>query len=231
MKIKLLTALFILCLIAPAFALEDFTTYTETDPSSEINNINETYYDADGPGGDHDTYLYKDKGAGNITTTFICNFTTVYSSSSGNWANSGFFAISNEVNDIANWQSDNDQAIVCQFDRTDTATEFYSMENCEDDNYTSYVSDLAGGTTHYHTVQGNGTHIKWTAYTDAGRSSEFMNLTVAVNASNTYQYFFAVVGTNEGFGNRVHTWDGKDYELTLGAGEEEPASTTRMLLW
>lgn len=204
-------------------ALEDFTTYSETDPETRIaftaNHIDSTISK------NADAYLYKDKGVGHFTD--FEHLITVQGNDGAPCDNNAIDYIWAVTNDIADWKGlvdNNKHAIAVNlYDFYDTPG-LIGLRECHNgsvyaDNYTSPASN----TPYYLTIEKSGTTFTCKIYSDASRTTLVDTLTLTLQANNSWRYIFAVMSYNVANIDQCND-DVDDLDLQEAAGLSIPVA-------
>jgi hypothetical protein len=213
-------------------AIEDFTTYTETDPNSRITTTASKVSWAL-LSRDEDAYVYKDKGSGYFSNDFKFNFThrTTASVASG-VRTVGCWAITNIVDDLQGIDAANGDYITVLCGKTIPGAYTLSVWECDGGTIYSGVAAYAIelNTDYYCTVirdESVGTYgtIYLYIYSDSARKILLNTQTIALHTSKkNFRYLFAVITQDTGTATTTHS--GYTENMTVTVPIIGPAETT-----
>jgi len=200
-------------------ALEDFTTYTETDPNNHIT-VTANKLVVDGMSQNEDVYVYADKGESHFGASF--EHTLKHTGRGGN-DRGMYWAVSNVVDDYAYWGNQDSQALGIEFwGSYKTHTLYGFEENSEDDSWGVWAP--TDGTPTYITIKRTSeTVLQELLYSDSDRTSLEDTLAVSVVDGRRFRYVFGCVSNNTGSSK---TWIDFDVE-NLDLNEEAPPPGNR----
>jgi len=170
---------------------EDFTTYTEVDPS---NHLNETSNQTNFTGShNEDCYLYADKGVDHFTNwTHLIDAKLI--SQSGD-AFAGFYVLANDIDDLGDFRKNGNTSISLLFYNSNVYLhEDYSGSYYEASNSVSI------GTQYYVKIIKSGTSISAEFYSDAARTNLLFNLSLTLHANHKFRYIYAANNYNNYLG-------------------------------
>ena len=189
-------------------AIEDFTTYTETDPNSRIA-VTASRVTWAALTRDEDAYVYADKGASYFAGNFEIQFTfRIISGSSIGTLACTIWALTNLLDDRVGISTANGDFLSLYTNDIKAANRYIRLEECDGGtaHYSSTSSQLTLDTDYYITIIRNelvGTYgtLYCYIYTDIGRTTLHGSvLSVALNSSKKdFRYLFALLSsdTNE----------------------------------
>ena len=200
-------------LVDPA---EDFTTYSEVDPSGHID-LYESLVDVNAIAANEDCYAYSDKGAAHFGN-FTHYVKATYISGGGqntNWHYPLFWGVSNVVNDWGDWWSNTREALFATFAvRSSTSTERIYLWSAETADY-DYAEEFGVGTPYWFTASRSSTLAQLDIYTDLNRTIVFGTIDAAVVEGRTFRYVFAANIYNAGL-PETSTLDVENLDLNEG---------------
>lgn len=182
-------------------AVQDFTTYTEVDPSSRLTVTSSKVAWASQNANDSAGYVYKDMGAAHFAGDFE-HLLEVQLTSAGTFA---IFApvwmMANNINNMTGLRTANQDFLGVRF-YWDNNGSNYQLQIIERDGASEYTDDTSGvgnlsaATTYYLKIKRDesvGTHGTFYCYiyTDSGRTSLFDTLSIALHTSKKdYRYIY-----------------------------------------
>ena len=172
-------------------AYEDFTTYVEADPGSDIT-VTANKLDVWEIPNNVDAWVYADKGAGHFGTTFEHDFKLKIEYDRYNRAGS-VWGVSNVVEDAYYWSANNSQALYV-LHVYDNRIQLREAEATDSDIYTG-----SQDSTYYPTAERTGdTTAVLRIYSDEAQTDLLDTLAVAVPSGRSYRYMFAYASWNTG---------------------------------
>lgn len=177
-------------------AIENLTTYTETDPNSKLT-VTSTKVTAVDLDRDEDAHVYKNFGASYFDAIDV-DFEIYIDSNTVSGA-LGSFGLANTVDDCNNWST----YVHVYGYRSGANYYIYLRIGGSSDN-----GSVSADTLYYCTlsrVAGNDT-VNLYIYTDSSRQTLHDTLTQAGAGANKYQYFYAICSYNDG--STGADWDG-----------------------
>ena len=169
-------------------AYEDFTTYTEVDPSSDIT-VTSSKCDVDTMAANAGAYVRDDKGV-NQFTDFEHLVTGYYGAASGNYAMMGIWGLSNGANSYAERETAT-EGLSLVFYQSAAGAKWVLLKDHDAGAADYYVCNLQ--TIYYFTVERSGTTLTCKIYSDANRTDllDTLSLTCTTLA---YRYAFGTFG-------------------------------------
>lgn len=187
-------------------AFQDFTTYTETDPTSKIT-VTSTKIDVAAIPEEDDAFVVKDFGASHFTD-FDHDFEVYIDSATTNGIHAIVWGVSNAADMVST--DANAKLFVRAYDDT-------TPELAVGDQNNQVSVTVSNNTLYYCTVVRSGTTLTLSVYSDSGRTSLVgsNNLTV-VSTAFRYLYGFANYGNAVG----AFTWTGysQNFDINEGGG-------------
>lgn len=198
-------------------AVEDFTTYTETDPEGKVT-VTSTKISFANPETRFNTYnVYADKTAGHFGN--FDHLITVFVSSHTTNAYNGFWAVGNNVGDAKTLQDNTSGAAF--YDYAPDVT-LYVEDFSNAAYFDGYAFTLS--TVYYCRIERVSTTLTVKIYSDSGRTTLLDTLTTTC-ASTTYRYVYGFLGYNSGSGGGFATGYSENLDL-----QESAATNTSLFL-
>lgn len=184
-------------------ANEDFTTYTEVDPSGTIERTPSTITVANFKRTE-DAYVYDDKGVDHFDGDFEHLIDCEMTSRSGDWGSFFPWSISNIIDDIKGIQDASGDVLALYFLFRPSGPTQYELNLNELDGGSAYSDDYAIslGTQYWLKVKRDeevGTYgtIYTYIYTDSDRTVLVTTLSIALHTSKKdYRYYFPMNSQN-----------------------------------
>jgi len=175
-------------------AVEDFTTYTETDPNSRIT-VSSGTIGCVGLTRNEDAYVYKDFGAGHFTD-FTHTFS--YKFISGNSIDSifGSWGLGNGINDYEAWGGASITGVWnlhLKFNNN-----VYLWESYGGSTYNDSYSAANTDTVYYVKNEKSGTTMTSKIYSDSGMTNLLDTLSLVLHANHSFRYAFGMNTWNSG---------------------------------
>lgn len=187
--------------IIPSSILEDFTTYTKTDPNSHIavsqHQVDFQAYT------NESAYIYKDKGA-DFFGDFTHEFQITPSSIVTDYPDLAVWMLSNDLADYETLLSGWKTAIAVQLSISGGIGNLYLDESYAGAYYQSDAHSIPLDTTCYLTIQKAGATLTIKAYSDSARTVLLFTDSLALNGDWKFRYVYAcssfnyVTGTDVG---------------------------------
>lgn len=211
----------------PASGYEDFTTYTEVDAGGDPGNlvvIDATHYEVDGMTTGEDTHLDKDRSAvlGAATFRHYFRVTPRAISAPGTDQNCGLpWAVTNVVDDLNFWITNNSQAIAMYFYNSTAHSRKVALRDCETGNNSLSGADVwtAGVEYFCEARRPDETTVYVKAYLDAANrvaqtNEQWALANVTITSGRRYSDFMPVNSYNVGNAPTID-FDGQDYDLEV----------------
>ena len=215
--LKVLCLVLILLLPVNVWAFEDFTTYTEVDPNSDIT-VTSSKLDVDTMRRDALSYVRKDKGSGHFED-FEHLVTIPLTSVSADHMGLGHWVIANSSDTHVQRDDNNDGLSITSY-RWPTATYRIFLKDHTNDGEDFYVTSI--NTTYYLTIERSSTTCTCKIYSDVSRETLLDTLTITCG-TGTYQYIYGISSReNPSSGSRTAT----GYTENLDLQEAAPANPT-----
>jgi hypothetical protein len=182
---------------------EDFTTWTESDPSNLITVTNSSLV-CQLHNQLHNTYAYKDFGADYFGWSFITNFEVTITAASLEYGWASFMSFANSVGDM----QDVPEQTYGGFYRSGQASHKYYIYFT---NNATVIDNLevSPGTPYYCTITRSGSNGQiWTldVYTDSGRTNLYGSIQTTDGNTAKFRYCMAVQSDSDGSaGSLYHT--------------------------
>lgn len=181
---------------------EDFTTYTEQDPNSDITIASATEINVSTLNEDVDAWVYKDLGENHFDGDFEHLVKITINAWTGNWPGALVWLLSNDIDDGNGLQTANKSFLGILFYRNGAFNQV-NISLRERDGSTSYSDIYTSGNltlpkTYYLEIErdeavGDYGTIYCRIYNDAERTDLVDTLTVALHTSKKdFRYVFAV---------------------------------------
>ena len=203
---------------------EDYTTYTEQDPDSDIT-ITSSKIDVSSILRGVDAWVYDDKGSAHFDGDFE-HLVEMYHTT-GQWIIIALWAIANNVEAIVDWVSNSHDALMCGWYTWDWTPWVMLREIDGGTAYDDYWTSPSASTLYYLTIERDeavGTYGTLYAYiySDASRETLEDTLSVALHTSKKdFQYIF---GFNNYGSDGSNSWTGYAQNLDLQDGAEVAAA-------
>jgi len=201
-------------------ALEDFTTYTEVDPGSDLTVAANTITATNWYPRNTDTYVYSDKGANH----FGAAFTHTFDANMENTKNAGLYwspyCLSNVLDDTYGLRTANEDGLHVQFtynvgirlvDTKDFSKDAYTGAEWVDENDLWFTVERTSETA-----------VSCKIYTDSGRTNLEDTLVVAIDTGTRYRYVYGINSRNNG---DTDSGDSTSRNLDLNEGGGGPGGT------
>lgn len=213
--------------------VEDFLSYTEVDPGSDLTIDTNTIDWSTVDSRDSDTYVYDDKGAnhfdGDYEHTYLLRVTSFSGDNNGTYGFLGAWALANLVDDVYGIRQSESSHEVTYFYKAGLSDyDLYLMEWDTDTAYYDYWATPVLDTTYYMTQKRDeavGTYGTIYLYICEdnyyGESGSDLKDTLSValhTAKRDYRYVYASQTLNTGTANRLVTGWVEDLDLHEGAG-------------
>jgi hypothetical protein len=176
-------------------ALEDFTTYTEVDPNSDIV-VTTDKCDVSTMRLDEHAYVRKDMGAGHFGS--FVHYMTVYtgSGSGGDYASAMFWAVSNGANGYTE-MLEAESGLGCDVTHFPAAAVYIYLWDLETAYY-DYWTGASPNTLYYCTIERvSGVSLVCKIYSDAARANLLDTLSVSTVGGASYRYIFGMASNGE----------------------------------
>ena len=169
---------------------EDFTTYTENDPNSDIT-VTSSRATVDTIRRDVSAYVYKDKGTGYFSGNFE-HLTTVKCTASDPDGCFNFWSLWNAIGGEDALRPSNNGIEIMFYRSTGGSTYYILMREWYGNvNYDSYYT-INVGTAYYLKIARTGSTLTTKIYSDAARTSLLATLTLNLHQTAAYRYIYAV---------------------------------------
>lgn len=184
--------------------MEDFTLYTEVDPSSHITVTSSSKIDVAGLSRNEDAYVYKDFGVDNFAGDFNFNFEIQIDSGDNN-CNIFTCVLANAIDDFLGIIAASGSAVGVLLSKDTASTAYIQLR--ESDSGTLYYGSaywISLATTYYCTLvrdESVGTYgtLYLYTYTDADRTTLVDTQSITLSTSKKdYRYLYAVQSYNSG---------------------------------
>ncbi|KKL72122.1 hypothetical protein LCGC14_2088070, partial [marine sediment metagenome] len=173
----------------PEGGIEDFTTFTEVDPGSDIV-VTAAKIAATTLTDSQDAHVYDDKGADHFTTGWSHDFEITISGP--DFATAGGWAISNVIDDVEFWRANSSQAVFVAFEITATNAVRVYFSSPEDSSEVTFNS-IDESTKYFFTVDiTTATNVRCRIWSDSDRASLVTTLNVTVTSGRKWRYLFGI---------------------------------------
>ena len=175
-------------------ALEDLTTYTESDPDSAITvtSTRSTFTNIQSRA--HTSYVYKDYGAAHFTD-FIHRFTVFVSSASTTSMLVPWMMTNTAAQDFKDAENANVGQVIYLY-RDGSNVDYIGIEDEANDNGASW-SGFVLNTIYYLEVQRSGTTLSCKIYSDSGYTNIISTISITCNTTS-WRYFNCLASENSG---------------------------------
>jgi len=197
----LLGALLFTSQTLPAYAVgayEDYTTYTEVDPNTDITVATNTLT-IDTMRRDVSAYVYKDKGAGHFSGDFE-HVVDVKATASDDHGSVTIWALADSVNDVTDALAVGDLIHILFYQPSEALglsiwlREWYSGSNYDDKTYL-----ISMNTWYYLTIDRISSVLRCRVYLDSARTSLLDALQITVHSTPAYRYVYGVMSETSNF--------------------------------
>lgn len=206
-------------------SLEDYTTYTEEDPNSDIVVNSSTKITVDTMRRDADAWVVKSYGAG-FFGTFNHDFDFLLTESNAS-AHIGIHMLGTIVGTEKNHVIAGADAIVIRMSSggDNTPTIILTEVDGGSESHASPLFDIDVGTQYYMTLKRDSTGLYTvTAYSDTARTIAVGSETLLGNSSLSFEYAYGMINA-EATGSAVASWVMENLEFL------PVESTTRKTFW
>jgi len=208
---------------------QDFTTYTENDPSNRIRNITASKLELEDHTGSEETYLYKDMGAAHFDGDFI-HHATVDQHGSSSYPRAGIFGVANAIGSQATIDTAASDFLVFDIVRSNFQTR---LTECDGGTlYSSaWTSAISINNTEFVELERDeavGTYgtLYIRVYDDATKTTLDASGSLALHSKKDYRYHYAILGLASGTTSSI---DGYVENLSLNeAAAAVPSPRTNL---
>ena len=175
--------------------LQDFTGYTEVDPSSHITITTNKLAIVE-QSADEDAYVYSDEGAAHFGPTFIHTFKVTLNAEDGGFLM--LWGVSNVINDRQYWHNNASEAMGFEIQKSGGSWYFYLRNYESADVDVSTVLPAYSGSYYIRIERENETTLTARIYTDSTYQALFDKLEVTIATGRRHRYLFAMNSFNIG---------------------------------
>jgi len=196
---------------------EDYTTYTELDPDSDIT-VTSSKIDVSSVQRLRDAWVYKDKGANHFDGDFE-HLVEMYHDT-GQWITCAVWAIANKVESIDDWDVDED-ALILNWQTFDWTPWIQIREINGGSGYTDHWASPSSATLYYITIERDesvGTYGTLYAYIYSDASRETLEDTLSLTLHTSKKDFRYIFGFNNLGSDGSNSWTGYAQDLDLQEG-------------
>ena len=188
----------------PDYVAEDYTTYTEVDPSSWMTKT-ATVVTFNMPGKNVNCYLYKDKGAAYFDGSFSARMDMRITSGVHDWGTGHPFVVANVLNNVYGIEAADQSALVVEVLDGSAGWNWIMVlrEHYGGSVYSSSSYSFAQNTYYYLEFERDesvGTHgtIYLRIYSDSARTTLLDTLSVTLHAKVDFRYLYWMNNYNNG---------------------------------
>ena len=171
-----------------------------------------------------DAWVCDDRGAGFFGNTFTHDFEFEITDRDGNYGSVGVWAVSNTLNNIGAWNSNQDEAVAIEFRWANGTPDVY-LEDFETQSSNAWASAQTNQLYYCTTERTSASALECRIYTDSARSTTSGYVSISLANERTYRYIGGLVGNDKS--NNTYKLTGYTQNLKLNATEDITTYTTR----
>jgi hypothetical protein len=195
----------------PGSGTEDFTSanWIEVDPNSHIG-VTASTVTSNGINRNEDCYISRDMGANQISD-FSYDFDFKQISAPTDNAFVVYIALTNKLQEFMSFTADE---CICLY--AEGGANINSLILGNNDNTRAIDTALTKGTVYYATLKRSGGTVTCDIYSDSGRTTKLITLTLGASLSTAYRYVMLLVSANISLDEPTANPDGYVANLKLG---------------